>query len=162
MSEFRLTQISDTHLARSNKFADLTDNFHRVGEHIDATRPDLVVNTGDVAWDGPSNRADLGIRGGIARGVTGGMPLPSRQSRRRRQSDRGRRRAPAHGERKGCAVFAEIFGEDRWQFEAAGWRFIGLNSLIMNTGISNEIEQEEWLAITTLRRQRQADRTVPA
>src|SRR3954464_12537826 len=58
MTEFRLTQISDTHLSRSKTFAELTDNFHCVSEHIDATRPDLVVNTGDVAWDGPSNRAD--------------------------------------------------------------------------------------------------------
>ena len=40
MTEFRLTQISDTHLAR--RLQQLTDNFHRVGEHIDATRPDLV------------------------------------------------------------------------------------------------------------------------
>ena len=30
----------------------LTDNFHRVSEHIDATRPDLVVNSGDLAFDG--------------------------------------------------------------------------------------------------------------
>ena len=40
MHEFRLTQISDTHLAR--RLQKLTDNFHRVSEHIDATRPDLV------------------------------------------------------------------------------------------------------------------------
>ena len=46
---------------------------------------------------------------------------------------------------KDCAVFIEVFGEDRWQFEAAGWRFVGLNSLIMNTGIPSEYEQEEWL-----------------
>ena len=39
-----------------------------------------------------------------------------------------------------------MFGEDRWQFEAAGWRFIGLNSLIMNTGIASETEQHDWLA----------------
>ena len=40
MHEFRLTQISDTHLTR--RLQKLTDNFHRVSEHIDATRPDLV------------------------------------------------------------------------------------------------------------------------
>jgi len=36
MPEFRLTQISDTHLAR--RYRTLTDNFHRVSERIDATR----------------------------------------------------------------------------------------------------------------------------
>ena len=50
MTIFRLTQISDTHLAR--RLPTLTENFHRVGEYIDATRPDLVVNSGDLAFDG--------------------------------------------------------------------------------------------------------------
>ena len=59
MTEFRLTQISDTHLSRADRFASLTDNFHRISEHIDATRPDLVINSGDVSWDGPTNRSDL-------------------------------------------------------------------------------------------------------
>ncbi len=57
MPEFRLTQISDTHLAR--RFQKLTDNFDRVSEYIDAHRPDLVVNSGDLAFDGPTNRDDL-------------------------------------------------------------------------------------------------------
>ena len=57
MPEFRLTQISDTHLARRHQ--SLTDNFHRVSEYIDATRPDLVVNSGDVAWDAPTSPDDF-------------------------------------------------------------------------------------------------------
>ena len=57
MPEFRLTQISDTHLARRHQ--KLTDNFHRVSEYIDATRPDLVVNSGDLAWDAPTNPDDF-------------------------------------------------------------------------------------------------------
>src|SRR5260370_39324883 len=39
-----------------------------------------------------------------------------------------------------------MLGEDRWQFEAAGWYLIGLNSLIMNTGLASEAEQFDWLA----------------
>src|SRR6478735_11421874 len=57
MTEFRLTQISDTHLAR--RLTRLTDNFHRVSEYIDAKRPDLVINSGDLAFDGPTSRDDL-------------------------------------------------------------------------------------------------------
>ena len=52
MSEFRLIQISDTHLAR--RFPILTDNFHRVSDYIDTRRPDLVLNSGDLAFDGPT------------------------------------------------------------------------------------------------------------
>ena len=42
--------------------------------------------------------------------------------------------------------YLSTIGEDRWRFDAAGWSFIGLNSLIMNTGIESEAEQFGWLA----------------
>jgi hypothetical protein len=32
------------------------------------------------------------------------------------------------------------------RFDAAGWSFIGLNTLIMNTGLASEAEQFDWLA----------------
>jgi 3',5'-cyclic AMP phosphodiesterase CpdA len=143
VAEFRLTQISDTHLTRN--FAVLTDNFHRVSEHIDATRPDLVVNTGDVSWDGPSSRADMEF----ALALHAALPvdcryLPGNHDIGDNPTAVGAAPScPATEERR--EAFVSVFGEDRWQFEAAGWRFIGLNSLIMNTGIPSEFEQEEWL-----------------
>ena len=72
MTEFRLTQISDTHLAR--RLQKLTDNFHRVSEHIDATRPDLVINSGDISWDGPTSRSDLEF----AEELHDALPVPCR------------------------------------------------------------------------------------
>ena len=42
--------------------------------------------------------------------------------------------------------YLAVIGEDRWRFDEAGWCFIGLNSLIMNTGIESEAEQFDWLA----------------
>jgi 3',5'-cyclic AMP phosphodiesterase CpdA len=145
VTEFRLTQISDTHLTRN--FAVLTDNFHRVGEHIDANRPDLVINTGDVSWDGPSSRADMEF----ALALHAALPvdcryLPGNHDIGDNPTAVGvAPSCPATEERR--EAFVSVFGEDRWQFEAAGWRFIGLNSLIMNTGILSELEQEEWLTL---------------
>ena len=43
-------------------------------------------------------------------------------------------------------VFVSTFGEDRWRFDEAGWCFIGLNSLVLNTGLASEAEQFDWLA----------------
>ena len=144
MAEFRLTQISDTHLTRN--FAKLTDNFHRVSEHIDAIRPDLVINSGDVSWDGPTSRADLEF----ARELHAALPADCRYLPG--NHDIGDN-PTAVGVAPSCSAteerreaFVSILGEDRWQFEAANWRFIGLNSLIMNTGIASELEQEDWLA----------------
>jgi len=143
MAEFRLTQISDTHLTRN--FTKLTENFHRAGEHIDASRPDLVVNTGDVSWDGPTSRADLEF----ARELHAALPVDCRYLPG--NHDIGDN-PTAFGVGSPCPAteqlrdgFVSVFGEDRWQFEAASWRFIGLNSLIMNTGIPSEAEQEDWL-----------------
>jgi 3',5'-cyclic AMP phosphodiesterase CpdA len=144
VAEFRLTQISDTHLTRN--FAKLTDNFHRISEHIDAIRPDLVVNSGDVSWDGPTSRADMEF----ARELHAALPadcryLPGNHDIGDNPTAVGvAPSCPATEERR--EAFVSILGEDRWQFEAANWRFIGLNSLIMNTGIASELEQEDWLA----------------
>ena len=146
MHEFRLTQISDTHLSRARPFAKLTENFHRVSEHIDAARPDLVVNSGDVSWDGPTNRADLEF----AKELHAALPvdcryLPGNHDIGDNPTAVGA--APSHpANEKDRAAFVDVFAEDRWQFEAAGWYFIGLNSLIMNTGIPSESEQHDWLA----------------
>ena len=143
MPEFRLTQISDTHLTRN--FATLTENFHRVSEHIDAVRPDLVINTGDVSWDGPTSRADMDF----ARELHAALPANCRYLPGNHDvgdnptAAGGTPSCPATEELRDA--FISVFGEDRWQFDAASWRFIGLNSLIMNTGIPSEAEQEEWL-----------------
>jgi 3',5'-cyclic AMP phosphodiesterase CpdA len=144
MAEFRLIQISDTHLTRN--FAKLTENFHRISDHIGASRPDLVINTGDVSWDGPTSRADMEF----ALGLHAALPADCRYLPG--NHDIGDN-PTAVGVAPSCAAteelrgaFVSVFGEDRWQFEAANWRFIGLNSLIMNTGIPSELEQEDWLA----------------
>ncbi|MBR1122281.1 metallophosphoesterase [Bradyrhizobium lablabi] len=143
MSEFRLTQISDTHLAR--RLPVLTENFHRVSEHISTTRPDLVVNSGDVGWDGPTSRADLEY----ARELHAALPvncryLPGNHDIGDNPTAVGAPPTQPATE-KDRDAFVAVFGEDRWSFEAAGWHFIGLNSLIMNTGLPSEIEQMDWL-----------------
>src|SRR3954468_10918037 len=72
MTPFRLTQISDTHLAR--RLQKLTDNFHRAAAHIDATRPDLVINSGDLAFDAPTCPTDLAF----AKSLHAELPVPCR------------------------------------------------------------------------------------
>ena len=144
MPEFRLTQISDTHLAR--RLPTLTDNFHRVSEYIDATRPDLVVNSGDLAFDGPTNRDDLEF----ARELHAALPVACRYLPGNHDvGDNPTEVGPAPTQpatEQERQTFLSIFGEDRWHFDAAGWCFIGLNSLVMNTGLASEAEQYDWLA----------------
>lgn len=143
MSVFRLTQITDTHL--TPRVPAFVENFQHVSQHIDDTRPDLVINSGDVAFDGSDHPDDLSFARTLhyalpvaCRYIPGnhdigdnptlvGAPVSQRASDKTRQQ------------------FITVFGEDRWRFDAAGWSFIGLNSLIMNTALACEAEQAEWL-----------------
>jgi 3',5'-cyclic AMP phosphodiesterase CpdA len=144
MPEFRLTQISDTHLAR--RLPTLTDNFDRVREQIDAKRPDLVINSGDLGFDGPTSRADLEF----AKTLHDALPVPCRYLPGNHDiGDNPTEVGPPPSQpatEENRQTFLDIFGEDRWCFDAAGWRFIGLNSLIMNTGLASETGQFDWLA----------------
>jgi 3',5'-cyclic AMP phosphodiesterase CpdA len=144
MHEFRLTQISDTHLTR--RLQKLTDNFHRVSEHIDATRPDLIVNTGDLAFDAPTSPDDLKF----AKELHDALPVPCRHLPGNHDVGdnptavgTAPKRPATEQERQ---KYLSVIGEDRWRFDATGWCFIGLNSLIMNTGIESEAGQFDWLA----------------
>jgi len=143
MSAFRLTQISDTHLGR--RFPGLVANFHRVCEHIDADRPDLVVNTGDVSFDGPTSRDDVVF----AKGLHDALPvacryLPGNHDIGDNPTAIGPAPKPPVSETH-RQQFRDIIGDDHWSFEAAGWCFIGLNSLVMNSGLAFEAEQFDWL-----------------
>jgi 3',5'-cyclic AMP phosphodiesterase CpdA len=144
MSEFRLTQISDTHLAP--RMTPLIDNFHRVSEHIDAKRPDLVLNSGDVSFDGPTQPDDLTF----ARSLHDALPVACRYLPGNHDiGDNPTAVGPAPTQpvtEQSLQAYRAVLGDDRWRFDAAGWCFIGLNSLIMNTRLPTEAEQFDWLA----------------
>jgi 3',5'-cyclic AMP phosphodiesterase CpdA len=144
MPEFRLTQISDPHLARNRPA--LIENFHRVSEYVDVTRPDLVINSGDASFDGPTNRGDLEF----AKSLHDALPVECRSIPGNHDIGDNPTAVGAPPTQavtpETVQAFLSIFGEDRWHFEAAGWCFIGLNSLVMNTGLAREAEQFDWFA----------------
>ena len=160
MPEFRLTQISDTHLAR--RLPRLTDNFHRVSEYIDARRPDLVINSGDLAFDGPTNPDDLEF----AKSLHDALPVPCRYLPGNHDiGDNPTALGPAPSQpvtEQDRQAFLSVFGEDRWCFEAAGWCFVGLNSLVMNTGLAERSRAIRLARFAARKRQGQAGRAVPA
>jgi len=143
-SSFRLTQITDTHL--SAQFPEFVENFHRVAQHIDEHRPDLVINSGDVAFDGPDHPDDLDF----AKALHDTLPVDCRYLPGNHDVGDNPTMAGVQPAQRASEAnrqnFIATFGEDHWQFDAAGWCFIGLNSLVMNTALACEAEQHEWLA----------------
>jgi 3',5'-cyclic AMP phosphodiesterase CpdA len=144
MTQFRLTQISDTHLSR--RFPKLTQNFERLANHIDETRPDLVLNSGDLGFDAPASPGDLDY----ARALHDTLPVPCRYLPGNHDvGDNPTQIGPVPKDpisEKSRQAYIALFGDDRWRFDAAGWCFIGLNSLVMNSGLVSEAEQFDWLA----------------
>src|SRR5271155_2802066 len=115
MPEFRLTQISDTHLTR--RLAALTANFEGVSDYIDDTRPDLVVNSGDLAFDGPTQPDDLEF----ARSLHNALPVPCRYLPGNHDvGDNPTAVGPAPSQpvtEQSLQAYRSIFGEDRWRFD---------------------------------------------
>jgi len=144
MTQFRLTQISDTHLSR--RLTKLTQNFDRLADYIDSTRPDLVLNSGDIGFDAPTSPDDLDY----ARSLHDALPVPCRYLPGNHDiGDNPTQVGPAPRDlvsEKGRQAYITLFGDDRWRFDAAGWCIIGLNSLVMNSGLVSEAEQFDWLA----------------
>ena len=161
MPEFRLTQISDTHLAR--RLPTLTDNFHRVSEYIDARRPDLVINSGDLAFDGPTGPDDLEF----AKSLHDALPVACRYLPGNHDiGDNPTALGPAPSQ-PATEADRQAFPRRSSAKTAGASRppagaFIGLNSLVMNTGLASEAEQFDWLASQLAAAKRQAGGAVPA
>ena len=108
---FRIAQISDTNLSEAKPF--FVDNFMRVGAALRASRPELVLNSGDISLDGIDGEADLAA----ARALHDGLDLPTRFLPG--NHDLGDSQdAPAHGEAAIDAVrrerYVKHFGPDWW------------------------------------------------
>lgn len=144
MTAFRLIQITDCHL--SPRFPQFTENFQRASDYIRAAQPDLVINTGDLAFDGPGHPDELAFARSLHDALTVACRyLPGNHD----IGDNPTRVAPPPADlvsEPNRQAFLAAFGHDRWRFDAAGWSFIGLNSLIMNSGLACEEEQFDWLA----------------
>jgi 3',5'-cyclic AMP phosphodiesterase CpdA len=144
MTTFRITQISDTHL--SPRFPAIADNFAYVSAHLAQTAPDLVINTGDAAFDGPDRPEDLAY----ARALHDAIGVPCRFIPGNHDiGDNPTQTTPRPRQLVSAAnreAFVAAFSHDRWTLDAAGWTLIGLNAMILNSGLDAEREQDAWLA----------------
>ena len=144
MTEFRLTQISDTHLAR--RLQKLTDNFHRDQR---AHRRDASRSRHQQRRYLASTRRPAADDLRFAKELHDALPVPCRHLPGNHDiGDNPTAVGPAPKQpatEQERQKYLAVIGEDRWRFDEAGWCFIGLNSLIMNTGIESEAEQFDWL-----------------
>ena len=140
---FRIVQISDTHLSEAKPF--FVDNFLRIGAALRESRPDLVVNSGDISLDGADEEADLIS----ARALNDVLDLPTRFLPG--NHDLGDAQdAPSHGEAPIDAsrrdLYVKHFGPDWWWFDVPGWRVLGIDSQLLGSDLAAAAEQEAAVA----------------
>lgn len=133
---FRIAQISDTHLSAAHP--EFSVNFEVLAAHLRATRPDLVIHTGDVSAHGETGPEDLRY----ARGRMDGLGLdwlavPGNHDVGNDPALGGATAADATR----LAHWREAFGPDRFLRDVPGWRLIGLDTLIMATDLPEAAAQ---------------------
>jgi 3',5'-cyclic AMP phosphodiesterase CpdA len=143
----RIAQISDLHVSPEKPA--FNANMHRLLDAVRAEKPDLLLNTGDLGLFGERDNGDLALALEAHRGLAietrflpgnhdvGEHPdIPDRVWVEEASLDRYRRQA----------------GADYWTFDLPGWRLVGLNSLIVGTGLSGDTEQLDMLRRASLDR----------
>jgi 3',5'-cyclic AMP phosphodiesterase CpdA len=139
---FHLAQISDTHLSAEKPF--FVGNFMRLAETLNAGRPDLVLNSGDIS-DGAAHEGDLAearrlhdtlrlavryIPGNHDIGDSAGVDSPHSH--------------PIDGDRR--SRYRRYFGADWWLMDVPGWRLLSINAQLVDSELDAAAEQEAFVA----------------
>lgn len=138
---FVIAHITDTHLSTEKPF--FNANFSVAAAHLQAAKPDLVINTGDVSLNGADSLADLATAKAMMDGL--GLPylaIPGNHDVGDNQEVA--KKQPANAERR--ARWAEVFGADFWVKDVPGWRILGINSLLLGSDIAGADAQEAFVA----------------
>jgi 3',5'-cyclic AMP phosphodiesterase CpdA len=139
----RVAQISDTHLSRDKPF--FVENFELVAAAVADAAPDLVLNTGDVSLDGATEEGDLLE----ARRMHAAIPLAMRFIPGNHDVGECHDAPPSEEARISAASrerYVRHFGEDYWQMDVPGWRFVAVDALLVGSDLEAAAAQLDFIA----------------
>jgi 3',5'-cyclic AMP phosphodiesterase CpdA len=143
MSTIRVFQVSDTHL--SGERAYFVANWEAFAQAVDEARPDMVINSGDIALDGPGRIEDLTFARTLHDALcVPHLCIPGNHDVGDNPAEGYTPKQPVDAER--LAAFRRIFGDDWWAVDAGAWRFIGLNAQLFGSQLPDEDAQWAFLA----------------
>ncbi|MGL5115092.1 MAG: metallophosphoesterase family protein [Beijerinckiaceae bacterium] len=136
-----VVQVSDTHLSGTHAY--FADNFEVFIDEMAILKPDLIVHTGDISFNGPAQPEDLAF---AARQMA---RLPAPVLALAGNHDVGE--APRHSRLKQPLTDARLaawtghVGPLWWSRDAGDWRLIGLDTALMASDRPEEAEQLAFL-----------------
>ena len=137
----RIVQISDTHLSQGKSH--FAGNWPPLLAWVTEQAPDLIVHTGDVTVNGADVEDDMRV--GAA--YLAQLPAPYLVSPGNHDiGEAGNPYQPLNGSR--LDRWKRHFGADRWHHDIEGWRLVGFNSMLLDTGEPEEADQFDWLEQT--------------
>lgn len=139
----RIVQVSDTHF--SADYPALVANWECCTKAIRSLRPDLVVNSGDLSFNGADSDEDLAFAHARMNELDlPWMAIPGNHdigdSPRTEGTPNDQVIGPARRER-----YINVFGPDWWQHDIAGWRLVGINAQLFGSTLPEEEEQWDFL-----------------
>jgi len=138
---FRLVQVSDPHLSRHKAY--FRNNWEAFVAAMRADPPDLIVATGDLCFDAVEFPDDLAF----AKARMDELPvpwiaIPGNHDIGDQPPDL-KFKQPVDDVKRDRWIAQ--FGPDWWARDVAGWRLVGLNAMLFDSGLAAEQEQWDWL-----------------
>lgn len=135
----RVVQVSDVHLLQ--KDSERLEHFRRIFDLAIAQQPDCIVLTGDLTDLGFDNPADLAWAKKQLKAV--GRPILLIPGNHDVGDKTGQ--GPNSIDAQRLANWVGVFGQDHFIEDIGPWRLIGLNSLLVASGLPQEQAQLQWL-----------------
>jgi alkaline phosphatase D len=141
-SVVRLVQVSDTHLSAERAY--FHDNWEVFVGLMRDDPPDLIVNSGDLSFDGAAGDADLAF----ARGEHDRLPVPWLAVPG--NHDIGESPLAVRLDQPIDEVriqrWRRLVGPQWWRHDIGHWRLIGIDTALLGSGRTEEREQADFLA----------------
>jgi 3',5'-cyclic AMP phosphodiesterase CpdA len=144
----RVTVVSDSHL--SERTPEASANWRAAVDHIASASPDLVVHTGDISTDGARQPADLDFArrrlDEVERAGTPLLALPGNHDVGENPYDGSESDGYPIVDPDALRRYRDAIGPDRWLVDVGDWRLVGLDALLLGSGLPEEDDQWTWLS----------------
>ncbi|AYD02528.1 metallophosphoesterase [Neorhizobium sp. NCHU2750] len=134
----KVIQITDTHFSPEKPH--FNGNWEPLLTWIEDQKADLIIHTGDLSVDGADKDHDITFSMDLMRQATAPMLIiPGNHDVGHLPGSH----QPVNAER--LKRWRDLTGSDRFIEDANGWRFVGLNALLVGHEDEEEEAQFEWL-----------------